>query len=83
MAADGRFGGHIVSGHIDGTGTHRRRPRATTTPSGTPVETPGGVCCAYIVEKGSIAIDGVSLTVAAVERTRASAVSIIPHTGGT
>ena len=35
MAADGRFGGHIVSGHIDGTGDHRRVGGGTTTPCGT------------------------------------------------
>lgn len=78
MPANGRFGGHIVSGHIDGTGTvasQRREDNAVWVTVRTP--TP---LLRYIVEKGSIAIDGVSLTVAAVDETSFS-VSIIPHTG--
>ena len=78
MAANGRFGGHIVSGHIDGTGTiasQKREDNAVWVKIKTP--TP---LLRYIVEKGSIAIDGVSLTVAAVTDTDFS-VSIIPHTG--
>ena len=80
MAADGRFGGHIVSGHIDGTGTitalrpgrqrrvvHGLRPPALLR---------------YIVEKGSIAIDGISLTVAAVEADRLFRLRHPPHGGG-
>ena len=78
MPANGRFGGHIVSGHIDGTGALaalRREDNAVwLTVTATPALT------RYIVEKGSIAIDGVSLTVAAVTETGFS-VSIIPHTG--
>lgn len=78
MAADGRFGGHIVSGHIDGTGTV-----VSMTPEDNAVwveiETPEKLL-RYIVEKGSIAIDGISLTVA--KRTGHSfSVSLIPHTG--
>ncbi len=77
MAANGRFGGHIVSGHIDGTGTVseiRRDDNAIwyTIQAGERL-------MRYIVEKGSIAIDGISLTVAAVERNFFK-VSIIPHT---
>ncbi len=78
MAADGRFGGHIVSGHIDGTGTIAK------------TEQEGNAVWVYIradqailrliVQKGSIAIDGISLTVAKLEEAR-FAVSIIPHTG--
>ena len=77
MAADGRFGGHIVSGHVDGVGivadirrddnaiwyTFRTDPKVLR----------------YIVEKGSITIDGISLTVAVVT-TDSFKVSIIPHT---
>ena len=78
MAADGRFGGHIVSGHIDGTGEI-----AKISPEGTAVwytiEAPESILDG-IVEKGSIAIDGISLTVAAVTEHDFS-VSIIPHTG--
>ena len=78
MAADGRFGGHIVSGHIDGTGTirsYRREENAVWVTIGTKPE-----ILRLIVEKGSICIDGISLTVAAVTDDTFS-VSIIPHTG--
>ena len=78
MAADGRFGGHIVSGHIDGTGSvlsQRREDNAVWVTIKTPAP-----LLRYIIEKGSIDIDGVSLTVAAVTDTDFS-VSIIPHTG--
>ena len=77
MAADGRFGGHIVSGHIDGTGTIAERRRDDNAVWYT-VRTPPELL-RYIVEKGSIAIDGISLTVASVEADRFS-VSVIPHT---
>lgn len=78
MAADGRFGGHLVSGHIDGTGiiTQLRREgnavwvRIQTTPE----------ILRLIVEKGSITIDGISLTVATLGKNDFQ-VSIIPHTG--
>ena len=78
MAADGRFGGHIVSGHIDGTGqieSMRREENAVWVT----------IACTdkildLIVEKGSICIDGISLTVAAVTKRNFS-VSVIPHTG--
>ncbi len=78
MAADGRFGGHIVAGHVDGTGTI-----TSLTPEGNAVwvtisAAPG--ILRYVVEKGSIAIDGISLTVAYVDDT-CFKVSIIPHTG--
>lgn len=77
MAAEGRFGGHIVSGHIDATGTV-----AACRQDGNAVwfviQAPPSVL-RYVVEKGSIAIDGISLTVASVEPER-FAVSVIPHT---
>ncbi|MER2026382.1 MAG: riboflavin synthase [Lachnospiraceae bacterium] len=77
MAADGRFGGHIVAGHIDGVGTIR-----SAVPEGNAVwitiDTPPQIL-RYIVEKGSIAIDGISLTVAYVDEN-AFKVSVIPHT---
>lgn len=78
MAADGRFGGHIVSGHIDGTGTvasMRKEDNAVWVT----IDTPEALL-KYIVEKGSIAIDGISLTVAEVTES-SFAVSLIPHTG--
>ena len=78
MAANGRFGGHIVSGHIDGTGTITSQKREDNA-VWVKIKTPAPLL-RYIVEKGSIAIDGVSLTVAAVTDTDFS-VSIIPHTG--
>ena len=78
MAANGRFGGHIVSGHIDGTGTIASQKREDNA-VWVKIKTPAPLL-RYLVEKGSIAIDGVSLTVAAVTDTDFS-VSIIPHTG--
>lgn len=77
MAANGRFGGHIVSGHIDGTGVvsgiHKDDNAVWYT-----IKTPLPVL-RYIIEKGSIAIDGISLTVASVNKD-SFRVSIIPHT---
>ena len=78
MAADGRFGGHIVSGHIDGTGIireYRREENAVWVL----IET-GEEILRLMVEKGSIAIDGISLTVAKVDSC-GFGVSVIPHTG--
>ena len=77
MAANGRFGGHIVSGHIDGTGTVidvKREDNAVWYTIQVDKK-----LLRYIVEKGSIAIDGISLTVAAVTDSYFK-VSIIPHT---
>ena len=79
MAADGRFGGHIVSGHVDGTGVIREIRRDDNAVWFT-VSAPGDIM-KYIVEKGSVAIDGISLTVAAV-RDGSFDVSVIPHTLG-
>ena len=77
MPANGRFGGHIVTGHIDGTGVIRSIKRddnavwynIRTTPE----------ILRYIVEKGSIAVDGISLTVAKISDDNFS-ISVIPHT---
>ena len=77
MAADGRFGGHIVAGHIDGTGRITRIKRDDNAVWYTVQATPQ--LLRYIVEKGSIAVDGISLTVARVEET-AFSISAIPHT---
>lgn len=79
MAADGRFGGHIVSGHIDGVGeivSQSKEGNAVWVKIKTPPE-----ILRLIVLKGSICIDGISLTVAKLENDNFS-VSIIPHTGG-
>lgn len=77
MSADGRFGGHIVSGHIDGTGIISNISTEENAIWYT-VETDKKVL-RYIVEKGSVAIDGISLTVAYVD-DKCFKVSIIPHT---
>ena len=77
MPANGRFGGHIVSGHIDSVGTVcslRREDNAVWIKISAPKNT-----IKYIVHKGSITIDGVSLTVADVTNNYFS-VSVIPHT---
>lgn len=77
MAADGRFGGHIVSGHIDGTGVIESFVREDTAVWVT-VKAEDKIL-RYIIEKGSIAIDGISLTVAYVDNY-CFKVSLIPHT---
>ena len=77
MRADGRFGGHIVAGHIDGTGIVKQIKKDANAIWYTITAKPG--ILRYIVEKGSIAIDGISLTVAAVGKEDFS-VSVIPHT---
>jgi len=77
LALGDRLGGHMVSGHIDGTGViqaMRQDDIAWWVKIGCDDK-----LMRYIIEKGSIAIDGISLTVATVERS-AFEVSIIPHT---
>lgn len=77
MAANGRFGGHIVSGHIDGTGTITKVEKDDNAIWYTIAAEEN--LMKYIVEKGSIAIDGISLTVA--KRSDMDfAISMIPHT---
>ena len=77
MAANGRFGGHIVAGHVDGVG-HIANIRKDDTAVWYTVHA-GPEILRYVVEKGSITIDGISLTVAAVDGDGFS-VSTIPHT---
>ncbi len=77
MAADGRFGGHIVSGHIDGVGRVKRTWKDENA-VWYEISAPAGIL-RYIVEKGSIAVDGISLTVAKAG-TDSFQVSVIPHT---
>ena len=77
MAADGRFGGHLVSGHIDAVGTIRRIQRDDNAVWYT-IDA-DEVTLRHIIMKGSIAIDGISLTVARLTSDN-FAVSIIPHT---
>lgn len=76
IPANGRFGGHIVSGHIDGTGTVSGITKDDNAIWYT-IKTSSNVL-RYIIEKGSIAVDGISLTVAKVHKDGFS-VSIIPH----
>lgn len=78
MPANGRFGGHIVAGHVDGVG-HIANIHRDDTAVWYTVHA-GPEILRYVVEKGSIAIDGISLTVAALD-SDSFQVSIIPHTG--
>ncbi len=77
MAADGRFGGHIVSGHIDGVGVISDISDDDNAVWFT--INASGEILRYVVEKGSVAIDGISLTVAYVDDA-CFKVSTIPHT---
>ena len=77
MAAGSRFGGHIVSGHIDGIGTVSAIRQDDIAVWYTISASPS--ILRYIIEKGSIAIDGISLTVARVD-SKSFAISAIPHT---
>ncbi len=77
MPADGRFGGHIVSGHIDGTGIIEEIYRDENAVR-ISIRAANDIM-QLIVEKGSITIDGISLTVASTAEDSFS-VSVIPHT---
>ena len=77
MPANGRFGGHIVAGHVDGVG-HISNIRRDDTAVWYTVHA-GPEILRYVVEKGSITIDGISLTVASVSDASFT-VSVIPHT---
>ncbi len=78
MQLNARFGGHIVSGHIDGTGTIVSKIREDNATLVT-VTAESGII-KYIIHKGSVTLDGISLTVAEVLNDRFT-VSVIPHTG--
>jgi riboflavin synthase len=77
MAATSRFGGHIVQGHVDGTGEFLEA-RASGDGWVVRVGFPPGLA-RYIVEKGSITVDGISLTVATLGETWFE-IAVIPHT---
>ena len=77
MPMNGRFGGHFVSGHIDGVGTVVSK--VTEDNAVLVTITADADVMKYIVFKGSVALDGISLTVANVSNDRFT-VSIIPHT---
>ncbi len=72
-----RFGGHIVSGHVDGLGTVQGIQQAGESIILT-VQLPDELSC-YVAKKGSVTIDGISLTVNTVDRNE-FAVNIVPHT---
>ncbi|HZG55427.1 riboflavin synthase [Paenibacillus sp.] len=78
MLATARFGGHIVQGHVDGTGVVRGREAVDNAVYFT-IEPVDPSLFRYIIPKGSIAVDGISLTVVDAS-DRAFRVSIIPHT---
>ncbi len=77
MQLNGRFGGHIVSGHIDGVGTVINK--VTEDNAVLVTISADSSIMKYIVYKGSVTLDGISLTVADVRNDRFT-VSIIPHT---
>jgi riboflavin synthase len=77
MRADGRFGGHLVLGHVDGTGTvHTIRPDADFTWLTVGFPEP---LAPYLIHRGSIAVDGISLTVAGLTRSSFD-IQIVPFT---
>lgn len=78
MRGDSRFGGHIVQGHVDCFGHIRRFDREGDAWN-LEIEHPA-IGSRYIVEKGSIAVDGISLTVASLPAPAVFSVAIIPHT---
>jgi riboflavin synthase len=79
MKADGRFGGHIVQGHVDGVGTLISLDRIADSENWwLHIELPHEVE-KYTVYKGSLSIEGISLTVAKLEENRCT-IAIIPHT---
>lgn len=79
MRADGRFGGHIVQGHVDGTGKFLGLETIAETDNfWLRIEIPPGLA-RYVISKGSLSIEGISLTVARIEDTEVT-LAIIPHT---
>lgn len=79
MRADGRFGGHIVQGHVDGTGKFLALDKVRGADDyWLRIEIPPDLA-RYVIFKGSLCIEGISLTVAKIERTEVTA-AIIPHT---
>jgi riboflavin synthase len=79
MRADGRFGGHIVQGHVDGTGKFLALDRIRDADDyWLRIEIPPELA-RYVIFKGSLCIEGISLTVAKIEGTEVT-VAIIPHT---
>jgi riboflavin synthase len=77
MRADGRFGGHIVLGHVDGTGSIQAI-RAEADFSWVTVSYPAGLA-PYLIHRGSVAIDGISLTIAKLDAASLD-VQVVPFT---
>lgn len=77
LRLDSRLGGHLVAGHVDGTGVVSDRRQEDNAVWFTMAAAPE--ILRYVIEKGSIAVDGVSLTVAYVDEA-VFKVSVIPHT---
>ena len=77
MAANGRFGGHMVAGHVDGTAILSQKKQEGNAVLFT-FSAPSALLY-EMVEKGSVAIDGISLTIVSVTE-KAFTVSVIPHT---
>jgi riboflavin synthase len=73
-----RLGGHLVQGHVDGVGTVQARAPEADGSAVVTIAAPDAVL-RYVVEKGSVTVDGVSLTVTRVDDA-AFAVALIPHT---
>ncbi|MDP9160140.1 MAG: riboflavin synthase [Acidobacteriota bacterium] len=78
LRANGRFGGHIVQGHVDGMGKLIALDRLQAGDYRLHVEIPAALA-RYVISRGSLSIEGVSLTVAKIEDTQVE-VAIIPHT---
>lgn len=79
MRANGRFDGHVVQGHVDGVGTVISFEKVADGSDYVLQITLPSELTRYVVAKGSLAIEGISLTVAAIDGTTAT-VAIIPHT---
>lgn len=80
MLAGGRFGGHLVQGHVDGTGTIKGRAAEANAVVYT-IEPSDPQLLRHVIPQGSVTLDGISLTVVSVDRESGQfTVSIIPHT---
>src|SRR5437588_6622743 len=78
MRADGRFDGHIVQGHVDGTGTFVSLDRIRKSDDYWPrIEIPPELA-RYVISKGSLSIEGISLTIARIDGTQVTA-ALLPH----
>ncbi|PEA56224.1 riboflavin synthase [Bacillus pseudomycoides] len=77
MSANGRFGGHFVTGHIDGTGTIIDKKRSYNAVY-YKIQLPNKLL-RYCLQKGSVAIDGTSLTIFGIDESSIT-ISLIPHT---